>query len=29
MSNIIKNQYDDNVFKISVVSIIINDQSNQ
>ena len=29
MSNIIKNQYDDNVVKISVVSIIINDQSNQ
>ena len=29
MSNIIKNQYDDNVVKISVASIIINDQSNQ
>ena len=29
MSNIIKNQYDDNVVKIWVVSIIINDQSNQ
>ena len=29
MSNIIKNQYDDNVVKMSVVSIIINDQSNQ